>query len=160
MTAARLEPLPQAREAKADLSTTDLVTIVLGVAALVVAIIAAAFAYKAVPPKRALALYVSNTRLINTATQVASGLEISHLIHGKLVDPRILRVGIRNVGRAAVTSDMYDGGQPIVVRIGTRTVEKLSDESSLDGVSVPKHTLDLNEAKLTIGPGAIHTGHA
>lgn len=138
------------------LSTTDILTIGIGAAALVVALVAAFFAYKAIPPKRALSLTVSDTRLLNATSTIAGQLKVSHTVHGQLTDPRLVRITVRNAGRAAVTSDMYDGGKPLRIGLGAQVIEKLEDESSIPGVSKPSAVLNTALKSLEIGPGAIH----
>ena len=90
-----------------------------GVIAAVVGLPLAALAtwatIRTIPPRRRLGIEMTPTCLFtrDKASGAADRLSISHATFGVLADPTVVRLSIRNTGRAAISSALYDRDTPI-----------------------------------------------
>jgi hypothetical protein len=109
----------------------------IGVIAAVVALPLAALAtwatIRTIPPKRRLSIEMTSTRLFSRDKASGAALTIfveqielgrggSHATFGVLADPTVIRLSIRNTGRAAISSALYDRDTPVKHRL-----ERFSD---------------------------------
>ncbi|MFF0270023.1 hypothetical protein [Kribbella sp. NPDC004536] len=130
-----------------------------GVIAAVVGLPLAALAtwatIRTIPPKRRLGIEMTSTRLFtrDKASGAADRLWISHATFGVLADPTVVRLSIRNTGRAAISSALYDRDTPIKLHLGVKILELLEASNALTTqVGPPAEILD---EILLVGPGLI-----
>lgn len=129
------------------------ISIATAVITIAIGVVTAYLNWRAVPVRRQLTVQMTATSLLGPKTigdqiQIQYGGEV-------LKNARLVEIILRNSGRAAIGSDLYDGGRPFVVRLGSaRVVELLRTSNHAQGQTAPPATTTDHE--LRIGPGAIH----
>lgn len=131
------------------------VGVIAGVVGVLLAALATWATIRTIPPKRQLGIEMTSTRLFtrDEASGAADRLTISHATFGVLADPTVVRVSIRNTGRAAISSALYDGGAPVKLHFGVKILELLEASNALTTQVGPP--ADIIEETLSIGPGLI-----
>ena len=130
-----------------------------GVIAAVVGLPLAALAtwatIRTIPPKRRLGIEMTPTRLFtrDKASGAADRLSISHATFGVLADPTVVRLSIRNTGRAAISSALYDRDTPIKLHPGVKILELLEASNALTTQVGPP--AEIADEILSVGPGLI-----
>jgi hypothetical protein len=129
--------------------------LIVGLVGLLLAAVAAWAAIRAIPPKRRLSIGMTSTRLFtrDNASGAADRLTISHATFGVLADPTVVRLSIRNTGRAAISSALYDGNAPMKLQLGVKILELLEASNALTTQVGP--AADIADETLSVGPGLI-----
>lgn len=134
----------------------NLVTLILAVAAILLTIAGLYYARRALfPPKRRLSYYQeSSSPLVNAAGALPGTIQVTR--NGvALSDPHLVVIWIKNTGRHAIASDLFDQGRPLEVDLHAPIVELAAADE--DGAALATGYAALG-TKITYGPELIPSG--
>jgi hypothetical protein len=131
------------------------VGVIAGLAALPVAALGVWATVRTIPPKRRLSVQMTATRLFSRdkASGAADRLTVTHTEFGDLTDPTVIRLEVRNTGRAAIASSMYDSSTPVRLHLGVKVLEVLEASNALKTQAGPPVAIE--ERTVLLGPGLI-----
>ncbi|MGW2955012.1 hypothetical protein [Streptomyces eurythermus] len=134
----------------------NLVTLILAVGALLLTIAGLYYARRALfPPKRRLSYYLeSASPLVNASGVLPGTIQVSR--NGvALSDPHLVVIWIKNTGRHAIASDLFDQGRPLEVDLHAPIVELAAADG--EGSTLASGYAAVG-TKITYGPELIPSG--